>query len=135
MHVAASTFVAYACILSYYYTIKFLIYVVIVTEVPNKDFMEGQTAVLSCEATGTPVPNITWLFNGHSNNLNSSNIIISPLNIVSKLCVNSMVTAYDVGTYTCVATNIVGSANSSGIITVKGTKYSYVNKLKVYNTK
>ena len=114
-----SVFVVYAYALSYY---TFLIYVVIVTEVPNKDFMEGQTAILSCEATGTPVPNITWLFNGHSNNLNSSNIIISPLNIVSKLCVNSMVTAYDVGTYTCVATNIVGSANSSGIITVKGTK-------------
>lgn len=84
----------------------------------NKQFIEGQEAILHCEATGIPVPRITWYFNG--NKLNLSSISSSRFNFVSNSWIISEVMPYNVGTYTCVATNIAGSAASSGIVTVNG---------------
>ena len=84
---------------------------------------EGDTASFTCQATGEPVPTISWYFNGalladgatHTISETSVNtsIINSTLKIMS-------VESSDVGTYTCNATNVVSSDTSSGVLTVNG---------------
>ena len=84
---------------------------------------EGDTASFTCQATGEPVPIISWYFNGalltdgatHTISETSVNttIINSTLIIIS-------VESSDVGTYTCNATNVVSSDTISGVLTVNG---------------
>ena len=84
---------------------------------------EGDTASFTCQATGEPVPTISWYFNGvllvngieHMISVMSSNTttINSTLTIMN-------VQSSDVGTYTCNATNVLSTDNSSGVLTVNG---------------
>ena len=80
---------------------------------------EGGTASFTCQATGEPVPTISWYFNGapvdeaNTMSVNTSTTISSTLTIMS-------VESSDVGTYTCNATNVVSSDTSSGVLTVNG---------------
>ena len=90
------------------------------------DLLENETisSTFTCEATGEPVPNISWYFNDStllvsdaskysiSNSLNGT-VIKSLLTIVSAQ-------SSDVGKYTCHAENIIGTDRSSGILTVNG---------------
>ena len=86
---------------------------------------EGDTASFTCQATGEPVPTISWYFNGAS--VNESNTIkyaisMMPLNATT---INNTLTimnvqSSDVGTYTCNATNVVSNDTSSGVLTVNG---------------
>ena len=90
------------------------------------DLLENETfpSTFTCEATGEPVPNISWYFNDStllvsdankysiSNSLNDT-VIKSLLTIVSAQ-------SSDVGKYTCSAENIIGTDRSSGILTVNG---------------
>ena len=84
---------------------------------------EGNTASFTCQATGEPVPTISWYFN---NTLlaNEAKHTISETS-VNTTTINSILTimsveSSDVGTYTCNATNVVSSDASSGILTVNG---------------
>ena len=90
------------------------------------DSLENETnpITFSCQAIGEPVPNISWYFNGAmidvSNGskyiiFNSSNgtMVISLLTIMNTR-------SSDVGRYTCVAENVIGSDQSSGVLTVNG---------------
>ena len=89
----------------------------------NQSRNEGDRASFTCQATGEPVPTISWYFNGallvngmeHMISMMSLNITTnsSTLTIMN-------VQSSDVGTYTCNVTNIVSSNTSSGILTVKG---------------
>ena len=89
----------------------------------NQTQNEGDTASFTCQATGQPVPTISWYFNGvllvngmeHMISMMSSNTttISSTLTILN-------VQSSDVGTYTCNATNVVSTNNSSGVLTVNG---------------
>ena len=96
----------------------------ITDDVPDHDVIENETnsAIFTCEAIGEPSPIISWYFNdvmiittdkytisaaGVSGSVESSVQIINP-------------ETSDAGTYTCHAENIVGSDNSSGILTVNG---------------
>ena len=85
---------------------------------------EGDTASFTCQADGEPLPTISWYFNGAP--LNESDTtkytikdrrldtaVVDILNIMN-------VQSSDVGTYTCNATNVVSSDNSSGVLTVNG---------------
>ena len=93
------------------------------SEVMDEIQDEGATASFSCQATGEPVPIISWYFNGilladgatHTISETSINttIINSTLTIMS-------VKSFNVGTYTCNATNVVSSDTSSGVLTVNG---------------
>ena len=110
--------------------VYFIIYLVqpeITVEVT--DLLENETnpIVFSCEATGEPVPTITWYYKGvvidisnitKYNLLNSSNgtFATSSLTIVNAQ-------SADVGAYTCLAENIIGSDRSSGVLTVNGKCY------------
>ena len=90
------------------------------------DLLQNETisSTFTCEATGEPVPNISWYFNDStllvsdaskytiSNSLNGT-VIKSLLTIVSAQ-------SSDVGKYTCHAENTVGTDRSSGVLTVNG---------------
>ena len=84
---------------------------------------EGDTASFSCQATGEPVPTISWYFNGALLADGATHTIsetsVDTITINSTLTIMS-VQSSDVGTYTCNATNVVSSDTSSGVLTVNG---------------
>ena len=87
---------------------------------------EGGTASFTCQATGEPVPTISWYFNGAPVNNDTdldkyeiSETSVNTTTISSTLTIMS-VESSDVGTYTCNATNVVSSDTSSGVLTVNG---------------
>ena len=110
----------YICILKFFYVVP----AEIIDELT--DLLENETlpSTFTCEATGEPVPNISWYFDDAtlivsdaskynvSNSLNGI-VIKSLLTIVSAQ-------SSDVGKYTCQAENIIGTDRSSGILTVNG---------------
>ena len=84
---------------------------------------EGDTASFTCQATGHPVPTISWYFNGvllvngmehmiskMSSNTTTNSSTLTIMNVKSS----------DVGTHTCNATNVISTDTSSGILTVNG---------------
>ena len=90
------------------------------------DMLENETnpITFSCKAIGEPVPNIGWYFNGELIDVsNASKYIVS--NSSNGTTVTSLLTimntqSSDVGRYTCFAENIIGSDQSSGVLTVNG---------------
>ena len=94
-------------------------------EVIDQTQNEGDTVSFTCQATGEPVPTITWYFN--SVQLNEANTMKYTTSVMSlnDTTISNMLTimnveSSDVGTYTCNATNVVSSATSSGVLTVNG---------------
>ena len=82
-------------------------------EVMSQAVNEGSNASFSCQAVGEPVPTISWYFNGSALDTMKFIITNNTLKIVN-------VESSDVGTYTCIATNVVSSDTSSGVLTVNG---------------
>ena len=90
------------------------------------DLLENETypVTFTCKATGEPVPTISWYFNDDPINVsNTSDYNIS--SIVNETVVESLLTVFDtqsadVGRYTCLAENIIGTDQSSGVLTVNG---------------
>ena len=76
-------------------------------------------ATFTCQATGEPVPTISWYFNDVMINVSDTSkymIMSTPINTTTTentLTVYN-VTSSDVGTYTCNATNTIGSDISHG---------------------
>ena len=91
------------------------------------DMLENETypIIFSCQATGEPVPSISWYFKGSmivvsdTSKYKISNTTIKKTTIGSLLTISN-VQSSDVGTYTCQAENIIGIDQSSGILTVNG---------------
>ena len=86
---------------------------------------EGNTISFTCQATGEPVPTITWYFNGapvDEANTMKYTISMMSLNITTNSSTLTImnVQSSDVGTYTCNATNLVSTDTSSGVLTVNG---------------
>ena len=85
---------------------------------------EADTATFTCQATGVPVPTISWYFNDVP--VDVTDLVkygfISPFAGLSLLRINR-VQSSDVGTYTCNATNVISSDTSSGVLTVDGKAY------------
>ena len=85
---------------------------------------ETENVTLLCEAVGEPVPDISWYFNDVMINVsdNSSKYMIVSRSLNITTTENTLtvynVTSSEVGTYTCSASNIIGSVTSSGILTV-----------------
>ena len=84
---------------------------------------EGDRASFTCQATGEPVPTISWYFNG-SLLVNGTEHMTSMMSLnsttISSILTIMNVQSSDVGTYTCNATNVVSSDTSSGVLIVNG---------------
>ena len=85
---------------------------------------ETNPTIFSCQATGEPVPSISWYFKGVVINVSDTSIY-NISNTMRETIVTSSLTitnakSSDVGTYTCQAENIIGIDQSSGILTVNG---------------
>ena len=94
-------------------------------EVPDVLKNETDSVTFRCEAIGEPVPAISWYFNGIMINISGAHkyTVSNLLNrtVVTNLFTIIQVQSSDVGTYTCFAENIIGSDQSSGVLTVNGT--------------
>ena len=119
-----------------YNTLKYLCAVQpeITNDVIDHDVIENGTnsVTFTCEAIGEPSPTISWFFNDvviiTSDKYNLSAAGVSG-RVESSLQINNPETS-DAGTYTCHAENVVGSGNSSGILTVNGKcTYNDVHRL------
>ena len=97
---------------------------VINVAVKSQAYHIGQTALFSCQATGEPVPFIEWYYNGAKVNTTSflKYSLSSPIspNYADSTLILLNVTSMDTGTYTCNATNIVGSAVSKAQLRING---------------
>ena len=94
---------------------------------------EGDTASFTCQATGRPVPTISWYYNNtllvNGKEYMITQMLLNTTTISNTLTIMS-VQSSDVGTYTCNATNVVSSDTSSGVLTVNG---ECANKLLHYS--
>ena len=105
---------------------------VIIPEVIDQTLNEGDMAFFTFQATGTPIPNISWYFNGapvEKTNVNKymiSELSFNPTTKNSTLKIMN-VELFDIGTYTCDAANTLSSEISSGVLTVNG-KYCMLTK-------
>ena len=106
-----------------------LIFIVIPSinqSISNKTSNETQSVNLTCQAVGEPVPDIGWYFNGTMINVsdNSSKYMIMSRSLNITTTENTLtvynVTSSDVGTYTCNATNVVGSDSTNRRLQVNG---------------
>jgi len=87
--------------------------------------------LFTCQATGIPIPNISWYFNGApvedtitvkymvsemSFNPTTKNSTLRVINVESS----------DSGTYTCKAVNSISSDTSSGVLSIDGKFFSQI---------
>ena len=88
--------------------------------------------MITCTATGYPVPDIVWLNNDGSvvdeDRLIPGSIMTTDITNVPGVSVSMIVRRSDGGVYTCVANNSVGNDTSTIHITVQ-------RKLSMYNPK
>ena len=101
----------------------YLVFPTIRFEVMDETQNEGDTAFFTCQATGEPVPTISWYFNGTllvdgMEHMISMMLLNTTTNSSTLTIMN--VQSSDVGTYTCNATNILSSNASFGVLTVNG---------------
>ena len=84
---------------------------------------KGDTASFTCQATGEPVPTISWYYN-NTLLVNGTEYMITEMSLNTTTINNTLtimsVESSDVGTYTCNATNVVSNDTSSGVLTVNG---------------
>ena len=96
----------------------------------NQTMNEGDTVFITCQASGTPIPTISWYFNGAPVDKDDamkymiSEMLLNPITKNSTLTIMS-VELSDMGTYTCDAANVVSSDSSSGVLTVKSELLYY----------
>ena len=105
---------------------------VVPAEITNQviDMLENETnpVTFSCQAFGQPGLTIIWHFDGVMINISntqkysvniSSSTNETGTSVISLLTIMNIQSS-DVGTYTCFTENLIGSDQSSGILTVNG---------------
>jgi len=101
---------------------------VVQTEITDEvaDLLENETnpITFTCQATGEPVPTISWYFNdiminvSDTSKYNTSSSMNGTVVMSSLTILNTK--SFDVGRYTCYGKNILGIDTSSGILTING---------------
>ena len=95
------------------------------------DQLENETnpTLFTCQATGEPVPTISWHYwgvNVTTNVSTSSKYGINHRQInrttVEEILEITNASSYDVGTYVCTASNGLGSVRSVAVLTINGEK-------------
>jgi len=104
--------------------------------VVNQKKNDGDTASFTCQATGEPVPAISWYLNSALvDEANTMKYTISMMSLNTTTISNTLtiisVGSCDMGTYTCNATNTVSTDSSSGVLTVNGKSQLYICKFKI----
>ena len=103
-------------------------------EVMDQIQNEGDTSSFVCQATGEPVPTISWYYNGallvDGREYMITEMLLNTTTISNTLTIMS-VESSDVGTYTCNATNVVSSDTSSGVLTVNGEYTNIISKFNI----
>ena len=98
------------------------------------DVLENETnpVTFSCQATGEPVPTVTWYFDGAVLNVSDTSeysVSSSTNGTVFTSSITILNTqSSDAGIYTCEAENFLATDRSSGILTINGEHLS-----KLYN--
>ena len=83
----------------------------------SRQLVDGSGALLYCNATGNPEPNITWMKGGNDNLLSTSEI----LNLTSVLRGDNG------AVYTCKVQNYLGLVKATAVITVFCEYFSYLS--------
>ena len=121
------------CVYVLYVTKYIYLYRVVQAEIIDgvTDLLENETlpSTFTCEATGEPIPVISWYFNGVVLNVSNASIY-NISNLLNGIVIKSSLTiviaqSSDVGIYTCHAENFIGSDISSGVLTVNGKPIYY----------
>ena len=94
---------------------------VIVTSQQTQNVTAGESFVLTCNATGYPVPSIEWTLNGTSyiNDLSIFIIPVEGLRFNEDTLIVSDAMVKDTGIYQCIATNIVNTDTQDANVTVQ----------------
>ena len=82
---------------------------------------QGDPLSLDCGATGTPPPTVVWYKDGRLLSGNGR-VTVSPSDRVVTI---TSLHSIDEGNYTCVASNRVGGASATSILTVLGNTQTY----------
>ena len=102
-------------------------------------FLENETnpVTFSCQATGEPVPTISWYFNSivvnTSNIINASNTSeYNVTNSINRNVITSLFTIMDTklsdgGNYTCCAENCFGDDQDFVVLVVNGKQYLMIS--------
>ena len=96
---------------------------VIVTSPQTQNVTAGQSFMLTCNATGYPVPSIEWRLNGSSYIIDDPSITTITLteglrSSSSNITVTDAMTN-DTGLYECVATNVVNNDTQDANVTIQ----------------
>ena len=110
---------------NYFYTVSVCtVTPSIENSIDNEIRNQIENVTFLCRAVGEPAPNISWYFNGVMINVsdNSSKYMIMSRSFNITTTENTLtvynLTSPDAGTYTCNASNFIGSTKASGILTV-----------------
>ena len=100
--------------------ISFLVQPEVINRITDLLMNKTHPVPFSCEAIGEPVPTISWLFNAAMiNNTNEYNISEFANRTVVTSVLKIQNESYNVGTYTCEATNSIGLVRRSTVLAVK----------------
>ena len=106
------------------YFVFLVVATVIITNPQTQNVTAGLSFILTCNATGYPVPSVEWTLNGTSYIMiiDTSVATITPIgglrSNTSVLVVNnSMIN--DTGIYQCIATNVVNIDTQEATVTVQ----------------
>ncbi|KAM4619141.1 LOW QUALITY PROTEIN: NT-3 growth factor receptor-like [Polymixia lowei] len=96
--------------------------------------IEGDRATVSCNGSGSPLPDVDWAVNGmHSINTHLSNTYDGVILSINMTLVN--VSRDDNNfTLTCIATNVVGMSNASIQLTVQCKNITYSDTRRLRDT-
>ncbi|EJW78737.1 hypothetical protein WUBG_10353, partial [Wuchereria bancrofti] len=92
-------------------------------EIGELEIQEGEKAELKCTVIGKPVPEVTWLRNGIVIHIDNTHFFKKDDETGRQTLIIANVNREDFGTYTCIATNSIGSAEIAGKI--KFPKYGF----------
>jgi len=102
----------------------------VIPEVISQIAYEGDTALFTFQATGIPLPDVTWYFNSVPvDETNTMKYMISEMSF-NPTAKNSTLTVLglessNMGTYTCNAVNSFSSKSGSGLLTINSKSSIY----------
>lgn len=99
------------------FSLSLLLAIPIIIDGPNDiAVVEGNNATFTCEVLSEPFHTLEWMFEGVTLE-NTSRYLISPIDQTLVIINTSLSIA---GNYICMASNIHGASNSTGILEVQG---------------